>query len=54
VEEVLDVPVMLFGTVDEMVDRLLARRERWGLSYFVVQSGVAREFTAVVARLAVL
>ncbi len=26
---------MLIGTVDEMVGALHARRERWGLSYFV-------------------
>jgi hypothetical protein len=51
VDDVLDAPVMLFGTLDEMVDRLHARRERWGLSYFVVQASVAREFAAVVARL---
>jgi probable F420-dependent oxidoreductase len=52
VDDLLDAPVLLFGTVDEMVERLQARRERWGLSYFVVQAGVAREFAAVVARLA--
>jgi probable F420-dependent oxidoreductase len=52
VDDVLDAPVMLFGTIDEMVERLLARRERWSLSYFVVQSSVARDFAAVVARLA--
>jgi probable F420-dependent oxidoreductase len=52
VDELLDAPVLLFGTVDEMVERLQARRERWGLSYFVVQAPVAREFAAVVARLA--
>ena len=52
VDDVLDVPVMLFGTIDEMVERLQARRERWALSYFVVQAGVARQFAAVVARLA--
>jgi probable F420-dependent oxidoreductase len=51
VDDLLDAPVMLFGTADEMVDRLHARRDRWGLSYFVVQAGVAREFAAVVARL---
>jgi probable F420-dependent oxidoreductase len=52
VDDLLDAPVLLFGTVDEVVERLLARRERWGLSYFVVQATVAREFAAVVARLA--
>jgi alkanesulfonate monooxygenase SsuD/methylene tetrahydromethanopterin reductase-like flavin-dependent oxidoreductase (luciferase family) len=52
VDEVLDAPVMLLGTVDELVARLQVRRERWQLSYFVVQASVAREFAAVVARLA--
>ena len=51
-DDVLDVPVMLIGTVDEMLDRLHARRDRWGLSYFVVPAGAARDFAPVVAHLA--
>jgi probable F420-dependent oxidoreductase len=35
VEEILEAPFVLIGTVDEMMDALHARRERWGLSYFV-------------------
>ncbi|MGH2535372.1 MAG: TIGR03621 family F420-dependent LLM class oxidoreductase [Thermomicrobiales bacterium] len=35
-EQVLGSPIMLVGTVDQMVEALLARRERWGFSYVVV------------------
>lgn len=50
-DEVLDIPLMLLGTAEEMVERLVARRDRWQMSYFVVQAGVAREFAEVVAHL---
>jgi probable F420-dependent oxidoreductase len=49
---VLASPIVLVGTVDEIVERLHERRERWGYSYFTIQQPVAREFAAVVARLA--
>jgi len=51
-EEVLSSPVVLVGSPAEIVDRLHARRERWGYSYFTVQQRVARRFASVVARLA--
>lgn len=51
-EEVLDVPAALFGTVDEMVETLQARRERWGLSYIAVQHDALDAVAPVVARLA--
>jgi probable F420-dependent oxidoreductase len=51
-EEVLDVPAALFGTVDEMCERLQARRERWGLSYFVCQKDAMSTLAPVVAKLA--
>jgi probable F420-dependent oxidoreductase len=50
-DEVLDVPAALFGTVDEMCERLLARRERWGLSYIVCQKEAMADMAPVVAKL---
>ena len=52
VEDVLGSPFVLLGTVDEIEADLLARRRRWGLSYYVVQEPWADALTPVVARLA--
>lgn len=51
-EEILQSPVVLVGTVSEIVERLHERRERWGYSYFTIQQPAAREFAPVLARLA--
>jgi probable F420-dependent oxidoreductase len=51
VEDVLDSPFVLVGSVDEIVERLRARRERWGYSYYTVQQPSAHEFAPVVAAL---
>jgi probable F420-dependent oxidoreductase len=51
-DEALDAPVVLAGTVDEMVDDLLSRRERWQMSYHVVGVDVIEQFAPVVDRLA--
>jgi probable F420-dependent oxidoreductase len=45
-----DSPHVLVGSVSEMVDILLARRERWGLSYVTVRE-VIEQFAPVVAKL---
>jgi probable F420-dependent oxidoreductase len=52
VEEILESPFALIGTVDQMVERLEARRERWGVSYYVVFERDAEVFAPIVARLA--
>jgi probable F420-dependent oxidoreductase len=52
VEEILEAPFVLIGTVDEMVDALYARRERWGFSYFVTFEPYMNTLAPVVARLA--
>lgn len=49
--ELLDSPMVLAGTVPELVDRLHARRERWGFSYHVVQNESALELAPLVAEL---
>jgi len=51
VEDVLASPVVLVGTVDEILGRLRERRDRWGYTYYTIQQSVTEEFAAVVARL---
>jgi len=48
--DVLDSPVILVGSEEEIVDRLEARRDRWGYSYFVVQGPWAEQFAPLVGR----
>jgi hypothetical protein len=50
-DEVLASPLILAGTIEEMVDRLEQRRARWGYSYFVVQQPVIDDFAPIVERL---
>ena len=51
-DEARDVPLVLAGTVEQLCEQLLARRERYGVSYVVVPDGEADAFAPVVARLA--
>jgi len=51
-EAVLETPVALIGSVDQIVDDLIARRERWHMSYIVVADIFAEAFAPVVSRLA--
>jgi probable F420-dependent oxidoreductase len=51
-EEALDLPVVLIGTEDELCERLVERRERWGFSNVVVPGEAMEVFAPVVARLA--
>lgn len=50
-DDVLASPLILAGTVEEMVDRLEQRRTRWGYSYFIVQQQSIDDFAPVVAEL---
>jgi len=45
-------PFALVGSPDQIVDDLLARRERWGFSYVIVGAEDVDAFAPVVARLA--
>jgi len=49
--DVLDSPFVLLGTPDEIVECLQRRRERWGISYYVVMAPALEAFAPVVARL---
>ncbi|HEX9546860.1 MAG TPA: LLM class flavin-dependent oxidoreductase, partial [Acidimicrobiales bacterium] len=51
-EEILQSPYALIGPVDQLVEDLKARRERWGISYYVVHEPYLDAFAPVVARLA--
>ena len=51
VDEVLAMPTLAIGTIDGIVETLEARRERFGLSYYVVSDAAIEMFAPVVARL---
>lgn len=51
-DEIRDSPLVLIGSVDEMVERLQERRERFGFSYIVVTDPKLDDLAPVVARLA--
>ena len=51
-EEILQSPYVLIGTVDQLVEDLQVRRERWGISYYVIFEPYTDAFAPVVARLA--
>lgn len=49
---VVDHPLAWIGTEDEIVESLQARRERWDVSYLVVQADAMEAAAPIVARLA--
>ena len=51
-EDALELPIVLIGTEDELCERLLERRERWGFTNIVVPGEAMESFAPVVARLA--
>ncbi len=51
-DDALESGTVLVGTVDEVCDTLVARREEWGVSYVVIGDDVFEAFAPVVARLA--
>ncbi|MEV0637731.1 LLM class F420-dependent oxidoreductase [Streptomyces sp. NPDC050619] len=50
-EEVLDLPIVLVGTLEQIVAQLLAQRERYGFSYLTVLEPYMEAFAPVVAAL---
>lgn len=50
-DQLLESPLTLIGSPDEITERLHERRERWGYSYHVVPGDQARAFAPVVAAL---
>jgi len=51
-KDVLDMPHFLIGTIEQIVEDLVARRERYGISYVVVPGEAAESLAPVVERLA--
>ena len=51
-EELIESPYLLIGTVDQMVEDLRARRERWGISYYTTFEPYLDALAPVVNRLA--
>jgi len=51
-EMVLDTPATAIGTVDEICERFIQRREQWGLSYVVFMADAFETMVPVVERLA--
>jgi probable F420-dependent oxidoreductase len=50
--EAMDIPYAWFGTVPEICDQLRAWRDRWGISYWVLQFDIAEAMLPVVQELA--
>ena len=50
-DEALDVPLVLLGTVEQLCETLVQRREWYGLSYWVVPDEAMVAFAPVVERL---
>ncbi|MBV9293232.1 MAG: TIGR03621 family F420-dependent LLM class oxidoreductase [Frankiales bacterium] len=48
----LQIPIVLVGTIDEICETLLERRERWGFTYWIVNGDAMEAFAPVVERLA--
>jgi len=49
--DVLEMPHFLIGTVEQLVEALQQRRERYGVSFVIVPGDVAEQFAPVVAKL---
>jgi probable F420-dependent oxidoreductase len=50
-DEIAGMPHFLIGTIDQLADDLMARRDRFGISFIVVQGEVAEELAPLVERL---
>ncbi len=51
-DDILQTPYLLVGTVEQMVEDLEARRQRWGISYYAIHEPYLDDFAPVVAQLA--
>lgn len=52
IKDILESPYILVGNVDQLIDKLQAIREQYGVSYFTIPSSSVETFGPVVARLA--
>jgi hypothetical protein len=51
-DRVLEMPSIFIGSVDQIVDEMQVRRERYGISYHVVRDRSMEMVAPIVARLA--
>jgi probable F420-dependent oxidoreductase len=51
-EQILANPYLFIGSIEQIAEQLYRLREQFGISYFVVDSGVMEAFAPVVSRLA--
>jgi alkanesulfonate monooxygenase SsuD/methylene tetrahydromethanopterin reductase-like flavin-dependent oxidoreductase (luciferase family) len=51
-DEVLEMPSVFIGTVDDIVDEMQGRRERYGISYYVLFDQLMESVAPLVTRLA--
>jgi probable F420-dependent oxidoreductase len=51
-EEILQCPFVLIGTVDQLIEGLIANRERWDIASYAIFEADIESFAPVVARLA--
>jgi hypothetical protein len=52
VDEVLEMPSIFIGSAEHIAEEMLARRARYGFSYFVLSDAAMERVAPVVARLA--
>ena len=50
-QQLADAPMAWIGSEEQIIDKLHAMRERWGMSYFVLQKDGADAMASVVAKL---
>jgi hypothetical protein len=51
-DRVLEMPSIFIGSVDQIVSEMQSRRERYGISYYVVSDRSMEAVAPIVARLA--
>src|SRR5712671_2641848 len=52
IDDILQTPYLLIGSAQQMAENLVARRDRWGISYYVLRETYLDDFAPVVAQLA--
>ena len=51
-DDILQTPYLLIGSAQQMAENLVARRDRWGISCYVLRETYLDDFAPVVAQLA--
>lgn len=50
-EELLDIPYILVGNLDQLEEQVLRHQERWGISRYAVRTGALEQLAPLIARL---